>query len=173
MHYSRFGLFAGVASLCLASSLEVACAFPALPASPDSAAIASFEKIQFGPNSNQQRPRAVPQQRPQNVPAQGRPGPGPRRGTGNALGAAVAAGVLGAVVGGIIANQAQPRPAYPPQRYYPAQGYPAYEQDDDFDEFAPPPRSRAWYDYCSRRYRSFDPRSGTFVDVYGVRHFCR
>jgi hypothetical protein len=29
-----------------------------------------------------------------------------------------------------------------------------------------------WYDYCSRRYRSFDPRSGTFMGYNGLRQMC-
>ena len=35
------------------------------------------------------------------------------------------------------------------------------------------PRSAAWYSYCESRYRSFDPRSGTFLGYDGRRHVCR
>jgi len=35
------------------------------------------------------------------------------------------------------------------------------------------PWTRDWYTACSLRYRSFDPRSGTFLGYDGRRHFCR
>jgi hypothetical protein len=35
------------------------------------------------------------------------------------------------------------------------------------------PWSPAWYDYCSSRYRSFDPRTGYFLGYDGQYHFCR
>lgn len=60
----------------------------------------------------------------------------------------------------------QPRPYYyapPPVAYVPA---PAYR-------YAPAPWSPAWYRYCTHKYRSFDPRSGTFQPYNGPRRFCR
>ncbi|MFQ5625636.1 MAG: BA14K family protein [Methyloligellaceae bacterium] len=39
--------------------------------------------------------------------------------------------------------------------------------------YAPVPWTPAWYSYCSRRYRSFDPHSGTFQPYYGPRRLCR
>ncbi len=111
------------------------------------------------------------------VQAQARRGvraaPAPRRrgGGGNAAGAAVAAGVLGIIAGGIIASQSRPEPQYyPAPGYYPQQGYPVYEQPEV--SYAPQPGSRAWYDYCSRRYRSFDARSGTYRGYDGQRYPC-
>ena len=86
-------------------------------------------------------------------------------------GRAVAAGVLGfaagAIVAGSIANGR--RAAYydgyydgyygppPPRRVY----------------YSPPPWSPEWYSYCHSKYRSFDPRSGTYQPYYGPRRFCR
>jgi hypothetical protein len=35
------------------------------------------------------------------------------------------------------------------------------------------PWSPAWYDYCSSRYRSFNPRTGYFKGYDGQFHFCR
>ncbi len=117
-----------------------------------------------------------------------RPAPAPRRrgGGNNAAGAAVAAGVLGIIAGGIIASQSRPNtigprtyyePGYDPRydprydpNYYPPQAYPAYEAPVTY---SPQQRSQAWYDYCSRKYRSFDPRSGTFLGRDGVRYFCQ
>ncbi|PYE87362.1 BA14K family protein [Phyllobacterium leguminum] len=34
------------------------------------------------------------------------------------------------------------------------------------------PWTRGWYSYCSSRYRSFNPRTGTFVGYDGQSHFC-
>lgn len=35
-----------------------------------------------------------------------------------------------------------------------------------------PPRSAGWLSYCESRYRTFDPRTGTFIGSDGLRHFC-
>ncbi|MGU3495038.1 BA14K family protein [Xanthobacteraceae bacterium A53D] len=35
------------------------------------------------------------------------------------------------------------------------------------------PQSSNWIAYCSRKYRSFDPRTGTFLGYDGRRHPCR
>jgi hypothetical protein len=37
----------------------------------------------------------------------------------------------------------------------------------------PAPFTDAWYAWCFERYRSFDPRSGTFLGYDGRRHLCR
>jgi hypothetical protein len=37
----------------------------------------------------------------------------------------------------------------------------------------PEPWSAAWYSYCSDRYRSFDPRTGTFTSYSGETVFCQ
>ena len=77
-------------------------------------------------------------------------------GRGAAIGAGVAAGVL--LGAGIAAS----RPYYGPGPYY-APGY----------YYAPPPV--AYGDpvaYCMRRYRSYDPGSGTYLGYDGYRHPC-
>ena len=58
----------------------------------------------------------------------------------------------------------QPRPR--PVREYPETVY--------LDDYAGAyePWSAGWYEYCSDRYRSFNPRSGTFVGYDGAEHFC-
>ncbi len=82
---------------------------------------------------------------------------------GGGGGAGVAAGIIGgAILGGIIASQQPyyygPGPYYgPPPGYY---GAPGYGGPD-------------WYAYCSSRYRSFDPASGTYLGYDGYRHPCR
>jgi len=37
----------------------------------------------------------------------------------------------------------------------------------------PPPWSREWYAYCTSKYRSFDPATGTFQPYHGPRQLCR
>ena len=37
----------------------------------------------------------------------------------------------------------------------------------------PAPWTAAWYDYCSARYRSFNPRTGYFTTYRGHKRFCR
>lgn len=93
----------------------------------------------------------------------------------------VAAGVLGLAVGALAAGLTTPRRDVP------------YYVDEDYVDRAPPrrayvvrepqviyadryssyePWTRDWYQYCSDRYRSFNPRTGTFVGYDGVRRFC-
>jgi hypothetical protein len=62
----------------------------------------------------------------------------------------------GAILGGILAAPYY----YPPPYYYPAPGY--YEGD------APD----GAVDYCMRRFRSYDPNSGTYLGNDGRRHPC-
>ena len=38
---------------------------------------------------------------------------------------------------------------------------------------SPIPWTATWFAYCRAKYRSFDPRSGTFLGYDGRRHFCR
>ena len=70
-------------------------------------------------------------------------------------GCGVGAGFLaGAIIGGAIANSQQ--------RYYgPAPGY-YYD--------GPPPGDAGAY--CMDRYKSYDPRSGTYLGYDGFRHPC-
>ncbi|BDA85562.1 hypothetical protein Sa4125_31040 [Aureimonas sp. SA4125] len=68
-------------------------------------------------------------------------------------GIGIGAAIIGLGVGAAIANSGP--------RYYrePSYGY-AF-------------RSPAWYRYCEARYRSFDPRSGTYQPYNGPRRLCR
>ena len=97
----------------------------------------------------------------------------------NDSGALVAAGILGLAVGAIAAGVAsQPRPPvyHDPYRYERADRYPparAY-RDYSYDRYAGgyEPWSPQWYRYCSQRYRSFDPQTGTYTLRPGVQRFC-
>lgn len=97
----------------------------------------------------------------------------------NGGGDAVAAGIAGLAVG-VLAGAALASPP-PPRHYY-------YVPQDDYrpaprvyyrSSYVRPvyrgslqPWTRSWYRYCSDRYRSFDPQSGTFVGYDGETHFC-
>jgi hypothetical protein len=90
----------------------------------------------------------------------------------------VAAGVLGLAVGALAAGVATaPRaPVYyeeyaPPRRVYRAA--PRYYVEEQRGAYGLEPWSPEWYDYCSGRYRSFNPRTGTFVGYDGVERFCQ
>lgn len=78
---------------------------------------------------------------------------GPRYYRRGGNGGAVAAGVLGlaagALIAGAIANQAQAAPPPPPGTV--------------------DPRLAA---YCARKYRSYDPNTGTFRASNGMRYVC-
>jgi hypothetical protein len=63
-------------------------------------------------------------------------------------GGAAAGFVAGAIIGGIIASQAYPYRTYGPYPYNDAVAY------------------------CSRRFRSYDPYSGTYLGYDGFRHPC-
>lgn len=100
--------------------------------------------------------------------------------TGDLLAAGALGLAAGVIVGGIAAANSGPAyyaPVYrePVVRPRPYRGYyvaepravyarPAYASIE--------PWSPGWYRYCESRYRSFDPRTGTFMGYDGVRHFC-
>ena len=65
-------------------------------------------------------------------------------------GTAIAAGVVGLALGAAIAGSANQRAYARSQR-----------------------GGSAWIENCSRRYRSFDPASGTYMGFDGNRHYCR
>lgn len=113
---------------------------------------------------------------------------------GDALAAGVIGLAAGAIIGGALADSRAnqrvyidpPRPAYrpyyghrptyyrPAPRYYePAPVYNrpvVYERPVVYGGYEP--WSRGWYDYCSTRYRSFNPSTGTFRGYDGRDHFC-
>jgi hypothetical protein len=43
---------------------------------------------------------------------------------------------------------------------------------DDYDEIAFEPWTRGWYAYCSKRYRTFNPETGTYKARGGKNRFC-
>jgi BA14K-like protein len=109
----------------------------------------------------------------------GRPGgggPGPRfsgggggggfrgGGHGGGGGALLGGAIAGAVIGGAIASQG----GYGPGYYGPGPGY----YDDGPVAVAPAPGGDDGVAYCMQTYRSYDPRSGTYMGNDGYRHPC-
>ncbi|WP_411032894.1 BA14K family protein [Shinella sp. BYT-45] len=84
---------------------------------------------------------------------------------GGALGLAT-----GMIIGGAIASQ----PRYDERRVYVEPEY--YPEPERRVIYRPAPSyepwTQSWYEYCSRRYRSFNPDTGTFVGYDGREHFC-
>jgi hypothetical protein len=96
-------------------------------------------------------------------------GGGYRRGWG--WGGAAAGFVAGAVIGSALASPYSYgyAPYYPPGPYYVAPPAPVY--------YGPPPVYGAPVveddvSYCSQRFKSYDPRSGTYLGYDGIRHPC-
>ena len=101
---------------------------------------------------------------------------------------AIIAGAAGFAVGTLFGSAvagphyAAPRGHYVPQGYYAPRHYPhAYYAPRHVPRrayvapvsYRPAPWTPAWYAYCEDKYRSFDPRSGTFMGYDGQRHMCR
>lgn len=103
------------------------------------------------------------------------------RDRGDAAAAAIVGGIVGLGIGAALASPRyyEPAPRYyePAPRYYERRVYrpkPVYRAAPRYySSNVLRPWSREWYDYCSARYRSFDPRSGTFQPYHGPRQFCR
>lgn len=72
----------------------------------------------------------------------------------------------GALIAGAIANSNRRNYGPPPGYYAPPPPPVSYR-------YAPPPWSPEWYNYCSQKYRSFDPQSGTYQPYNGPRRFCQ
>jgi hypothetical protein len=75
--------------------------------------------------------------------------------------------IAGAVIGGAIASQ-----AYGPDYYGPGYSGPPVDYYDDSAAAGPPPGDNDGVAYCMQTYRSYDPRSGTYLGYDGQRHPC-
>lgn len=91
---------------------------------------------------------------------------------------ALAAGVIGlaagAIIGSALSQPAQPKIIYqapppPPPAYYRPQ--PVYQPQPVYRGLDP--WTPGWYNYCSNRYRSFNPQTGTFRNYDGRDYFCQ
>lgn len=92
----------------------------------------------------------------------------------------LAAGILGLAIGAIIvgaANNGQPVVEPRPRPHWDAfpdapRHEPRVISYDDGYGYTPEPWSRDWFEACDARYRTFDPRTGTYVAKGGKRRFC-
>jgi len=85
------------------------------------------------------------------------------------VGAAVAAGIIGLAAGAILLGAtSQPSYAAPAPDYYPPAPYPGRVSGTGYQPWSP-----AWYDYCSGKYRSFNPSTGTYTTYQGEQRFCQ
>ena len=97
----------------------------------------------------------------------------------DAWGLGAAGLATGLIVGGAIASQ----PRYqervyidPPADDYYQQPVPVYRRARPVvvdSGYSYEPWTPGWYDYCSRRYRSFNSRTGTFRGYDGREYFCQ
>jgi hypothetical protein len=88
---------------------------------------------------------------------------------GRGFGWGFGAGLLGgAIIGGALAAPYYYGPGYYPPAYYGPGYYPA----PAYGYGAPGYGGGDGVAYCARRYRSYDPASGTFLGNDGVRHSC-
>ncbi len=96
---------------------------------------------------------------------------------------ALAAGLLGLAAGAIIIGAlSQPEPVYQPRRVYRERpvsvyDYPpaprrSYEPEVITYDAGLEPWSREWFRYCTNRYQSFNPETGTYRGYDGQNHFC-
>jgi len=53
-----------------------------------------------------------------------------------------------------------------------ALGAAIYGSERERDTIRPRLHDRRWLNWCARRYRSFDRRSGTYLGYDGFRHYC-
>ncbi|EPE97860.1 BA14K family protein [Rhizobium grahamii] len=94
---------------------------------------------------------------------------------------ALVGGAVGLATGLIVGSAIASAPRYDEPRYIDPPYEPAYE-DAPVYRAAPAryyrpvadvePWTPQWERYCSYRYRSFDPRSGTYIGYDGRSHFC-
>ena len=110
--------------------------------------------------------------------------PSPKAYAKDGRNAAFAAGLAAGAIGGAAlatANSNAPRRYYrpappPPPRYYrpaPPRYYRPAPPPPPRYYARPAPWSRAWFDYCYSKYRSFEPQTGYYTTYSGRKRFCR
>lgn len=99
---------------------------------------------------------------------------------------AVVWGIIGLAAGAIIAGSANsrstqrrvvaPQQHYPSANHYPQAPRHTYRQKRKYQHSQRAqgyePWTKGWYNYCDNKYRSFNPRTGTFRGYDGRDHFC-
>ena len=93
-----------------------------------------------------------------------------RRYHDNDAAAAIALGIGAVALGAIIAGSANSQPAPVYREVYPSR--PARYNNHVATYSSLEPWSAEWYDFCDRKYRSFNPSKGTYRGYDGLDHFC-
>jgi len=81
---------------------------------------------------------------------------------GRGYGGEFTGGILGGIVGGAIGSIFAPEPEPPVvivQQPPPSEGPAAWSPE--------------WFAYCTARYKSFEPQTGTFTGYDGIKYFCK
>ncbi|MEM5581136.1 MULTISPECIES: BA14K family protein [unclassified Roseibium] len=88
----------------------------------------------------------------------------------------VGVGIAGGLAAGAILGSALSQPRHHGPRYHAPHRYhaprPVY-RPAPVVSYRPAPWSPAWYNYCSSKYRSFNPQNGYFLAYSGQYKFCR
>ena len=101
-----------------------------------------------------------------------------RHNRGNRDRDALIGGALGLATGVIIGGALASQPRYSEPRYVEPDYYPEpeprviYRRQPVYVSPSYEPWTQSWFDYCSQRYRSFNPQSGTYVGYDGRERFC-
>ncbi|UTO27942.1 BA14K family protein [Bartonella harrusi] len=102
-----------------------------------------------------------------------------RDNSGNALAAGVLGLAAGAILGNVLKQPAQPQIIYqmPPQNQVVYQRVPQNQvvyQVQESVEYLPLEQTSTakWLEYCRKKYRSFNPQTGTFRGHDGLDHVC-
>lgn len=141
----------------LAAGAALAMVTAPIAASAQSVRFGSDASVRVGPTYSGQHYRHGPRVDPRHGYRYGYPRYGYRYDDRrSSTGAAVAAGIAGLAVGTMVGAAASGSGTT--TTYY---------------RGSPQPWTSEWYAYCSSKYRSFDPSSGTFLGYDGQRHFCR
>lgn len=146
-----------VPATCLAAGAALAMLMAPVAASAQSVRFGADPSVRIGPTYSGQHYRHGPRVDPRHGYRHGYTRYGYRYDDRrSSTGAAVAAGIAGLAVGTMVGAAASGSGTT--TTYY---------------RGSPQPWTSEWYAYCSSKYRSFDPSSGTFLGYDGQRHFCR
>ena len=88
------------------------------------------------------------------------------------VGAAIAGAIFGIAIGTIIADGYNQSRYAPPSRTYYGPTDAEYAPPPAPD-YAPEPFTDDWYAYCTSKYNTFDPQTGTFQPFEGPRKLCK
>ncbi|KEC54657.1 BA14K family protein [Bartonella koehlerae] len=101
-----------------------------------------------------------------------------RNNSGDALASGIIGFAAGTILGNVLKKPEQPEVIYQtvPQNQIVYQEVPQnqviYEVQSTTYQPVQQPRTADWLQYCKKKYRSFNPKTGTFRGYDGLEHFC-